>query len=157
MKKLKSLLALSLCIVCLLGFSGCGKKKTPISADEFVSALEAKDFLVTDSTSAYSQYKDVTESYIAVSPNFKFQIEFIVADSASGATYLYNVNKQKFELGKSGVSKNKSVELANYATYTLVCNGKYQVVSRIDNTLIYVNVDEEHQDEVKAILSELGY
>lgn len=157
MKKLKSLLAVALCLVCLLGFSGCGKNKTPVSADEFCTKLEAKGFYVTDSTSSYSQYKEITESYIALSPDYKYQIEFIVADSVSNASYLYNTNKSKFELSKGNFSKNKSIEMANYATYTMVSNGKYQVVSRIDNTLVYVNVDEAYKDDVQSILNELGY
>lgn len=157
MKKLKSLLAIALCITCLLGFSGCGKKKTSITADEFCSKLESKGFIVSDSTSAYSQYKDITESYIAISSNYKYQIEFIVADSTSGATYLYNTNKNIFEQSKGSFSKNKSIEMANYATYSILTNGKYQVVSRIDNTLVYANVDEQYKDDVQSILSELGY
>ena len=31
------------------------------------------------------------------------------------------------------------------------------VVSRIDNTVIYVNVDDNYKDTVKDILDELGY
>ena len=31
------------------------------------------------------------------------------------------------------------------------------VVSRIDNTVIYVNVDNNYKDTVKDILDELGY
>lgn len=157
MKKLKSIFTIVLCITCLLGFSGCGKKKTPITADEFCDKLESKGFVVSDSSYAYSQYKDISESYIAISPDYKYQIEFIVADSTSGATSLYNTNKSKFELGKGGYSKNKSVEMANYATYSLLSNGKYQVISRIDDTLVYVNVDEQYKDDVQSILSELGY
>lgn len=160
MKKTKSILAVvTLCIICLLGFSGCGKKKTPVSAEKFRDTLESKGFIVSSSTSAYSQNKDVTESYIAISPDYKYQIEFIVTDSVSGATRLYNTNKSKFEFGKSssGLSKNKSIELANYATYSLVTGGKYQVISRIDNTLIYVNVDEQYQESVKSVLNDLGY
>ena len=35
-------------------------------------------------------------------------------------------------------------------------NGKYMVVSRIDNTVIYVNVNDNYKDTVKDILKELG-
>lgn len=157
MKKLKSLMATALCLVCLLGFSGCGESKKAVTADKFTSILESKGFVVTESSSAYSQYPEITESYIALSPDFKYQIEFLVADSVSNATYLYNTNKNKFELSKGNFAKNKSVEMANYATYSMISNGKYQVVSRIDNTLVYVNVDEQYKDEVQSVLSELGY
>lgn len=158
MKKLKVLLVGVLCVIFALGLSGCGKKKNPISVDEFKSTMNSKNFSVVSSKSSYSQYKEIKESYIAMSPDYTYQIEFIVLDSDSSASSMYNTNKNKFEQNKSSSKNlNTSIELANYSKYTLLSDAKYKVVSRIDNTLIYLDVDAEYKDNIDSILNEIGY
>ena len=61
-----------------------------------------------------------------------------------------NLNKEK-------TSIETNVELKNYSKYTLLSSGKYMVVSRINNTVIYVNADANYKDNIKNILDELGY
>lgn len=159
MKKTKYVLISLLCIVTLLGFTGCGKNKTSISADEFCSIMEDKGFLTTDSTAQYATSNDISESYIAISSNYAYQIEFIVLDSDSAAQSMFSTNKSIFESEKnsSGSNANTFTELANYSKYTLLANGKYKVVSRIDNTLIFVNANSDYKEEINSILEELGY
>lgn len=45
----------------------------------------------------------------------------------------------------------------NFQKYTLSTESKYKVISRIDNTVIYLNVDDNYKEEVKNVLKELGY
>jgi len=47
--------------------------------------------------------------------------------------------------------------MGNNSKYTLKTNGEYKVVSRIEDTVIYVDVDEKYEDDVKEILKEIGY
>ena len=63
----------------------------------------------------------------------------------------------KFENSKSRSSIETNVSMKNYSKYTLLSNGKYMVISVINNTAIYVNVEESHKEEVDNILNELGY
>lgn len=159
MKKLKFLLVTILCALSLFAFSGCGKNKPSISADDFCDKLESKGYLIQESTSQYSNYEQIKESYIALSDDYEYQIEFIVLTSDSEASSMYSHNKEKFEKEKdnANVNTNKETNLANYSKYVLNVNGKYKVLSRIDNTLIYIDADSEFKDEINDVLDDLGY
>ena len=159
MKILKKLSVILLLIATLFGYSGCGKNKNAISADEFCSKLEEKEFNLFDSTLQYSDDENINESYIAISKDSPYRIEFIVLNSDASASKMFETNKKTFEEEKreSNNAVYTSTSWANYSKYTLTVNGKYKVISRIDNTLIYVNVDSEYTDEIKSILDEIGY
>ncbi len=47
--------------------------------------------------------------------------------------------------------------MKNYSTYSLTTNGKYKYLSRIDNTLIYIDASDDYKDAIKDIIKELGY
>ena len=47
--------------------------------------------------------------------------------------------------------------MGNNSKYTLKTKDEYKVVSRIEDTVIYADVDEKYEDEVKEILKEMGY
>lgn len=157
MKKTKYVLVTLLCLITMLGFAGCRKNKKAISADEFCTKMENKSFTTTDSTSQYATSKEITESYIAISKDYSYQIEFIVLDSADAASSMFEKNKSTFESENSVKAVRTSTSLANYSKYTLLANGKYKVLSRIDNTLIYINANSDYKDEINSILDNLGY
>lgn len=58
---------------------------------------------------------------------------------------------------KSNSSAQTNISGKNYSKYTLSSGEKYMVVSRINNTVVYLDVNSNYKDEVKTILSELGY
>lgn len=131
--------------------------KTPVTASDFYTTMSEKGYTLVDATSQYAEYDYVTQVYLAVNKDYTYQIEFFELASDEYAMNFYTTNKDSFETEKSGTSANTSIAVANYAKYTLSSNGKYQVVSVIDNTGIYVDVDDMYKDEVQSVLSELGY
>ena len=62
-----------------------------------------------------------------------------------------------FEKQKENTLAETNVNGKNYSKYTLSTGNKYKVLSRIDNTVIYLDVDNSYKEEVKNILGELGY
>ena len=64
------------------------------------------------------------------------------------AKYFYN-NKNIFEREKVNSNNNYSLNLSNYFKYSLTTDSLYKVVSRIDNTLLYVNEDEKYKEIIK--------
>lgn len=146
-------------ILVILGviFINLNKEKTSITASSFYTTMSQKEYSVQDATSQFSDYDYVQQVYIAASNDYSYQIEFYELSDDSYATSFYNNNKSIFESSKGNASAETSVSLKNYSKYTLSSSGKYSVVSRIDNTVIYVNVDDKYKDTVKAVLDELGY
>ena len=139
-------------------FVNLNKEKTSITASDFYTIMSQKGYSVQDANSQFADYDYVSQAYIALSNDDDFQIEFYELIDDSYATSFYNNNKSIFEsLKGKDVSAETSAELKNYSKYTLSANGKYMVVSRIDNTVVYVDVDDSYKNNVKSILDELGY
>lgn len=78
-------------------------------------------------------------------------------DDVDSASSFYNNNTQIFENAKSSTGVETSVSLGNYSKYTLQSNNKYQVVSRVDNTVIYVDESDAYMSDIKDVLDDLGY
>lgn len=157
----KVLVVVGIIVVVLIGifvavFSTLNKEKTSISADTFNTTMLAKDYVMTDTTSQFAQYGSyMTKSYAAQKSGY--QIEFYELSSVENAISMYNTNQKKFESQKSNASISSTASMKNYSTYSLTTNGKYKYVSRIDNTLIYVDADDDYKDTIKDIMKEIGY
>lgn len=132
------------------------KEKTPISAERFNTIMEEKGYIMVDTTNQYAQYGNyILKSYLAQKSGY--QIEFYELSSEENAIDMYNTNKSLFESQEPNVSASFTISMKNYGTYSLTTNEEYKYLSRIDNTLIYVDVDKNYKDTVKNILKELGY
>ncbi len=162
MKKIFIVIGIILVVLLVLGgialviFNVLNKEKTSISADNFSAIMESKGYVMTDTTSQFSQYENyMLKSYVAQKSDY--QIEFYELSTIENAISMYNTNKAKFESQKSSVSAGATSSMKNYSTYSLSTNGKYKYLARIDNTLVYVDVDENYKDIVKDIMKEIGY
>lgn len=162
MKKLLKVLAIvGLIIVALIGICFAAttilsKEKTPISAAEFNNTMKEKGYAVADTTNQFAQYGNyVSKSYAAQKSGY--QIEFYELSSEENAISMFDTNKARFESQKSDKYTSSTRKIKNYSIFSLTTNGKYQYLSRIDNTLIYVDVDESYKDTVKDLMKEIGY
>lgn len=138
-------------------YSILNKEKESITNEEFKSIMENKGYTIVDVTSQYAQYGYIEKGYIAITNDRQYQVEFYTLTNDEKAVYFYNTNKTIFENSKQGVTSETNAELKNYCKYTLNNNGKYKVISRINNTAIYLDVDEQYKDIIKDLLRELGY
>lgn len=156
MRKVKCFMMGVLCFVVLFTLTGCGNK-TSITSDDFKNKMESNGYTVQDATSQMASYDYIKKVYIAISNDSTYQIEFYELSDSDYATSFFNNNKSIFENSKSSVSTETSVNLGNHNKYSLTANDKFKVVSRIDNTVIYLDVDENYKSSVKDILDDLGY
>lgn len=145
-------------IICMgsMIFSEANKEKTSINTNTFKNIMENKGYTIYDTTSQFEQYGNYMLSSCLVKNN-NYQIEFYELSNTENAIDMYNTNKSKFEAQKSNMSTSTTTNMKNYSTYALTTNGQYKYISRIDNTLIYINVDENYKDSVQEIIKELGY
>ena len=156
MKKFRNILLLCVCAFITLVLTGCGTK-TALSAEEFKTTMESKGYTVTDATSQFADYSYITTCYVATDSSEAYQIEFYVFTDSNYATSFYDNNKTIFENSKGTSDTETLVSLKNYSKYTLETNGMFKTVSRIDNTVTYLNVDSSYKATVKDILTELNY
>lgn len=137
-------------------FMSLSKEKLAITAMDFASIMEQNGYVIQDVTGLFEQYDNyITKGYVAGNENF--QIEFYELSNDENAIYMYNTNKQKFENQNTSGYASSKVEISNYGKYTLKTNGKFKCISRIDNTLVYIDVNETYEDTVKELLNKIGY
>jgi len=131
--------------------------KEPITVSDFKDIMEEKDFEIMDIKEQFEAYDYIEKAYIALKEDYDYQIEFYRLDEEEDAINFYETNKEKFEDSKGTSEIETKVSMGNNSKYTLKTNGEYKVVSRIENTVLYVDVDDKYEDEVKEILKEIGY
>ena len=154
--KFKGLMLSTLCFVVLFMVTGCGNK-VAISSSDFKTKMEKKGYTVDDVTSQFDGYDYLSKVYIALSSDSAYQIEFYELSDVDSASILFDNSKAAFENSKSSDSPEDSVDLENHEKYTLTTNGQFKVVSRIDNTVIYLDVPDTYKSSVEGVLKDLGY
>lgn len=133
------------------------KNKESITANEFKDKMEDMNYIIVDAKNQFEEYDYIEKVYLAVPEDYEYQIEFYEMDREEQAITFYNHNKDIFESYKSSISSETSVNIGNNAKYTLTTEDEYRLLSRIDNTVIYVHVDKEYKDKIKETLKEIGY
>lgn len=156
MKKLKNLFILIISIFSIISITGC-QNKNAITTDTFKTKIEDLGYVLQDVKSQFSEYDYIKEAYIAADSNYNYQIEFYILEDEENAKNFYENNKTIFENSKTRNSAYTSVDVKNYAKYTLATNNEYKVVSRIDNTVIFTDSDSKYKDDINKILKKLGY
>ena len=153
MKRIKVIFLLILVIL----LSACSTNKEAVDSNEFKNIMRDNNYYVVNPKEQFSEYDYIIDSYIAIDSNKKYQIEFYELEDDANAIAFYDYNKDIFEASRTTSSVYTDVNLSNNSKYTLTNEDSYKVLSRIDNTVIYINVDEEFKDEIISILKKLGY
>lgn len=153
MKK-KLLLTFSLCLFLILSFIGC-VNKTPSTPDEFKTCITEKGYQFIDATSQFPAGSNVENVYLALKDDY--QIEFLKVSTEEQAKAAFSENKSNFENMKGSTSIETSLSIGNHSRYNVKSDDTYMVVSRIDNTFIYLTVPIDYEEDVNEILDALGY
>ncbi len=151
----KRVLLIAMCLVVLIGLTGCSK--TALTTDKFKSVLEGKKFEITDTYKQHEDEGNYKEATLAKSES-GYEMEFVVLDNEGRAENVFSTKRGEFEnLRSNTVSSQSEVNMGNYNSYSCHSNGLYMYVIRVDNTVLYLKVDDKYKDEVKSIIKELGY
>lgn len=156
MKKRRARIRLA--AVCLLAFSltGCGTTRESMTDMEFQNAAEKAGYEVMDSTEQFAAYDHIESASIAIKDN-DYQVEFYTTSNSASAASMFQTNRESFETTKGSKIKEGKKSGKNYQSYSLLTNGQYMHVCQIDNTLVYVDVEEEHMGDVQEFLQDIGY
>lgn len=154
MKK-KGLLFSALLLAFIVLFTGCSKKKA-ITGDTFKSKAEANGYTVTDVHEQYASYGYIKEAYVA-SSNDGYQIEFYVLNDSDYAKSMFETNKAIIENANGNNKMKTEVNLSNYSKYSVTTSTTYGYLSRIDNTLIYVNTSKDNKSNVSKFIKQIKY
>jgi len=144
-------------LVLVLLLTACGANKEAIDEDDFISIMTDMKFKIVNVEEQFNQYKYFEEAIVAIQENNNYQIEFYELENDGYAKSFYETNKEIFEQSKTDTSIKTNVDLTDSSKYTLTTDKEYKVLSRIEDTVIYLNVSKTYKDEVNNILKKLGY
>lgn len=133
------------------------KNEKTMTAENFKNSMENKGYILMDVTSQFTNNENMKQAYIATNNDYSYRIEFYEIANDDYAKTFYNNNKTKFESSKTEADSETNVDLDNSSKYTLSSESKYKVVSRKNNTVIYINANANYKDTTNDILKELGY
>lgn len=157
MKKIKKILVVVTIMLSVVALTGCSKK-TAITSSSFNATMSEKGYKTSDITNNLSNVKVLNKAYLATDKDYKYQVEFYELKSEEDAKTMFDKNKKNIEELKGKVStKQVSVNTNNYDKYTVVTNGRYYVIIRVANTMLYANNDATYEKEVKSIIDLLNY
>ena len=138
-----------------LFITGCTTKET-LEPNQFKTQIEKKGFIVVDQTSAVIHLNaDLNYSYIATTPDERYAIEYYSFNGESGAQAFYA--QKHADITATGGQVSTELNQGNYQKYTLNHNGKYTIISRISNTVVFVHADKNYMEEINIIVKDVGY
>ena len=138
----------------LIMLTSCKLNKEPITITTFKNKMEENGYIVENITSQFPEDNKIKTILIAKKNDH--QIEFYETIDEDSSIVAFNLNKENFQKSKGNRTFETNTFIGNSSKYTLKANSKFKVVSRIKNTLIYLDVPASAEDEVKRVLKELN-
>ena len=145
-------IALWIIVIGILGVNilkSSGKK--PVTIDEFYSQIETTDYKV------YEGNETLYDLYVVCNDSGTRIVEFYRFNDDASASQAFYATKERFEEEKGNFAVDTNVEFTNYSKYTLETSNSYKALTRIEDTLLYADVNSMYKDEVEDIFEELGY
>ena len=142
-----------LIILITIFMTGCVTRES-LKSNEFKAMIEKRGFTVLDKTTTKIN-QSIKKYYIATNKQQTYSIEYYELDSEMDAQGIYL--KYKESMVATGAQVSTEMNLGNSSKYADNFNGRYRVASRISNTLIWIDAKREYQEEIKALLKEIGY
>ena len=152
--------------VCLLAaltltfalLTGCSQSKDPVSTGTFESAAQQKGYIVQDGTDFFAAYDYVKLVTLASPQDKAFQIEYYELNDEAVAKSFYDSNRSNFIMMKGDESFETTDSGKNYEVYKLEMYGKFMMIERVDNTVIYVHsTDSSNKTAIETFLKEINY
>ena len=150
---MKKLLKSSLIVLCILFLCACDSKEVKLER-EFKDFFKDKDYTIVEVDDKID-VKSILNAYAVIKNDGSYQIEYYIFSDERSAEVSYLSNKNNFNDNFDG--KISDYDGSNYSKLTMKTDTNYYIVERVENTLLYMNVENEYKDEVEELLKEMGY
>lgn len=147
---MKKIIKLFTCLLIIVTLSGCGSKKA-LKSNDIKNKLSNLGFTINDVTS-YMEDKNIKN--VITANNGKYQIEFYTFDSKKDAKKAYETNVKNFSINKKN---KKEKHKDNYDKFTQELSDTYNMVIRLNNTLLYSSINLEYKRDLNKTIKNLGY
>ena len=149
---MKRIIALAiLMVVAVIALTGCSPLEV-ISANEFISRMEARGYVVEDASGMVAD--NITMHAVETEA---FILEFLVFETEANARVAFNNVQRMFEDGRGSASSHSSSSAANFSRFRQTTEGRFEIVTRVENTLLIAQTSSDNRSDVEAIFDSLGY
>lgn len=145
---------LILVMIAVMSFMGCEVNRMPLTTDEFITKMSDEGFTVEDVS---TQFEEGAVEGVFIAYNEYYQIEFYIVPSDDQAKSAFIENKSAFENVETKTSSNGELNVGNYSSYNRTTDELFMMVSRTENTFVYVVAEKDYKDEIKDFIDMLGY
>ena len=139
-----------------------GSDKKAITAEEFKNVISAKKFTINVPRDVLTEEAikaaGIEKGYITREiEDQEYRINFFDMKDNNSQKYFYYDAINTIRVEDNGNIKETLEKSMNHTKYTALTNGKYIVVSRIGNTLIWGTINEDKKQKLIDLLNEFGY
>ncbi len=160
LKVLIPITAVVIVLTVIVGFfaNKAGNKST-VTANEFIEIAYHQKLEVNDVKDELNKDKEMFKTALIAMIDEDNSVYFLkFGEKQNAKSYFANAARGfKSEVKESGTDNSQQKEFENYCYYTATANGKYMYVTRVKNTVLYANVDEDKAEEVKKLIKSIGY
>lgn len=142
-------------LVCIIGIIFIlNKDNSTLNNNNFIKIMEELDLKIYDAKEQFGE--DIITS-ATVAYNSNYQVEFLVFDNVDNCKKAFQINKSSFITNKTenDVEISKSNDL--YSIYSLTTEDRYMYIKRVDNKLLYFNVDGSYKSNLDKIIKKLAF
>lgn len=151
--KNKSVLLGIIIFVLVILLAGCGFYNL-LKPEDFESHFKALGYSISDKEEAEYESK----SYLVASKDdVPYQILYYEFDTEVNAKKVYEKYKKNIANYITSDSKNKETKKAVSTKIVAVSDNEYIVISRVKNTLIFINATNDYSNEINSFLDEIKY
>lgn len=152
-----TVIVLILAVIVVIMANKAGNKK-PISSKEFMESASQIGCAV-DSIKNQLERPELFKSASAAQIDETNVVHYLEFKNKMNAKSYFAAVARSFKNETKEVSEANAQQkdLENYCFYNSAANGKYYHVVRVQNTVIWANVDEIHKPVVKKIIAAIGY
>ncbi len=137
--------------------TGCGSKNA-VNTVDFEAAASQRGFIIEDGSKFFGAYDYIKQATLVAPEDQAYQIEFYELNDSAFAKSFFESNKNRFIMMKGGEAEETNDSGSNYDIYKLENYGRFMMVERIDNTVIYVNsTDSSYKQAIEDFLSDINY
>lgn len=139
-----------------------GSDKKEITAEEFKNIISQKNFTINVPKDVYTdeaiEQANLENGYFTREiENEEYRINFFEFKDENSALYIYYKEIYTTRNESNGNITEISEKSMNHTKYIAIANGKYQVLSRIGNTLIFGTINLDEKQKLIDLLNEIGY
>ena len=147
-----TIVVVAMIIIAIVCFAIMQSGKKTITMEQFEEKAKENGYKIADIQNDITKKEEITNAKLAISEDYSYFISFYILKDNESAINFYK--EQKEEFAKTKQEENEPIEKKSksYEEYSLKSNGKYRYLSRIENTIVQLNVNESEEQKVKEFL-----